>query len=88
MDAARRVILPVDWENVFALGTRGSAGFTARVERLRTDHQTMSVFACEEQPGMSCVATAAVANPYHGVTTHRDDRPVELVRRVEIVECE
>jgi hypothetical protein len=82
----------VDWENdmviVFALGTRGSDGFTARVERLRTDHQTMYVFACEEQPGMSYVATAAVTNPYHDVTTRRDERPVELVRRVEIIECE
>jgi hypothetical protein len=38
---------------VFALGTRRSGGFAARVERLRTD-----------------------------------DRPIELVRRVEIVECE
>ncbi len=73
---------------VFALGQRGSGGFTARIERLRIDDQTMYVFACEGQPGMSCAVTAAVTNPYHGVTTQRDDRPIELVRRVEVIERE
>jgi hypothetical protein len=29
-----------------------------------------------------------MTNPYHGVTTRKDDRPIELVRRVEIIECE
>lgn len=82
---------PVNWENdmviVFALGGRSSGGFAARVERLRIDHQTMYVFAYEKQPGRSCFTTTAVTNPYHGVITHQDDRPIELIRRVEIVEC-
>jgi hypothetical protein len=53
-----------------------------------TDHRRMQVFACEEQPGSSCVTTTAETNPYHAVTTHRHNLPVELIRRVEIVECD
>jgi hypothetical protein len=73
---------------VFVLGVRSTGGFAARIERLRTDHRRMYVLACEEQPGSSCATTLSLTNPYHAVTTRRQDRPVELVHRVEIVECD
>jgi hypothetical protein len=83
---------PVDWTTdmavVFALGTRATGGYTARIERLRTDGTTMRVFVLETRPGLTCGTTQAVTNPFHVVTTTRQELPVEVVSRVEVHECE
>jgi hypothetical protein len=80
----------VDWNTdvviVFALGVRGSGGFAASIERLRIMGETMRVFVCERQPGPSRITTAALTNPYVAVTTARRDLPVQMVRRVEILD--
>lgn len=82
----------VDWTSdmviVFVLGVRGTGGYSARIERVRPDHEAVRVFVREERPGQGCFTTQALTNPYHAVTTARSDLPVEVVERVEVVDCD
>jgi hypothetical protein len=80
----------VDWATemvvVYALGQRSTGGFDAVVERVLADDGVLRVFVREDRPGRGCVTSAALSNPYRLVATPRRDLPLEVVRRVEVVD--
>ena len=84
------VLPPVDWAAemvvVFVLGVRGTGGHAAHVERVRADGGVLRVFVREQRPGTG-VTTQALSNPFHVVAVPRqEDLPLEVVRRVEVVD--